>query len=288
MIRSNGSSFKALLIVLAATGAQTACERRVDAATRALPTEPVAAQNPREVGPSCPDVSVTSINSNEALVRYLAALRTAASTKDPDAMARLVIFPLQVNASPAYTVNNAVDLRQRFSTIFDDDMLKAIAVQKPDDVFCNSQGVMLGNGEAWIDQEGDRIGIVVVNSTEVNVATEKAKGSVNGPAMECKTSKHLVIVDETGSPGVFRYRSWNRPKPMTDKPDMEVASGSKGVEGTGPCRYTEFRFTKGNVAFVVNDDLACTGEEPPPIGSTGRLLVFIDDDLKSDYWCSRP
>jgi hypothetical protein len=99
----------------------------------------------------------------------------------------------------------------------------------------------------------------------------------------CKTTKHTIIVNQLSS-GELRYRAWNKPKGIREKPDMLVRGGAETVEGTGPCRYALWSFTNGNVEYLV-DTLGCT-ETVPPAGIIGRLSVYIDGGLKKTWWCS--
>ena len=98
----------------------------------------------------------------------------------------------------------------------------------------------------------------------------------------CDAAKHTVIVSTTSS-GEYLYRAWNKPKHITQKPDMEIIGGTEVVEGTGPCRYAAWSFAKGNVQYVVST-LGCT-EAMPPAGATGSLAVYIDGELRKSWWC---
>lgn len=99
----------------------------------------------------------------------------------------------------------------------------------------------------------------------------------------CETAKHHIVLD-TSNPNSIIYRSWNKPKALTEKPDMEVLNGKVVVEGSGKCQYKEFRFNKGKVEFVIDDNIACT-EQQPPTGATGSLWVFVAGEMKNHYWC---
>lgn len=111
---------------------------------------------------SCPDISVTGIASQDAFNKFLISLKAA--TKDPKAMTKHVLFPLRVNAKPKMKpIKNEEDLQKHFAAVFSDNVLKVIDSQKVEEIFCRDQGVMLGDGEIWIRQEKDKIGIVVIN-----------------------------------------------------------------------------------------------------------------------------
>lgn len=112
-----------------------------------------------------------------------------------------------------------------------------------------------------------------------------AGSKVNG-MMVCNTTKHQVVIDRDPASDLVRYRSWNRPKERNEKPDMEAKPGEVAVEGTGNCRSTTYGFKVGNARFEVTDSVACV-EGRPPENAVGQLSVFIDSQLKSEYWCLR-
>ncbi|MFM0062930.1 hypothetical protein [Paraburkholderia aspalathi] len=100
---------------------------------------------------------------------------------------------------------------------------------------------------------------------------------------QCGTSKHTIIVDHPKD-GQYRYRAWNKPKPISDPPDMEVKSGTVDVSGTGACRHSDYTFKRGNVAFLVSDDINCS-ETAAPANVHGYLSVAINGVEKANYWC---
>lgn len=101
----------------------------------------------------------------------------------------------------------------------------------------------------------------------------------------CNTGKHIVIIDEP-SVNSYRYRSWNLPKKIDAKPDLEVKAGTWVTEGKGVCRYQEWTFKTGNVELLVSDNVKCV-EGHPPQNAIGSLHVLVKDELKNQYWCSK-
>jgi hypothetical protein len=117
-------------------------------------------------------------------------------------------------------------------------------------------------------------------------ATAASAAAPDAPLFQCNTRKHQIVIDGDPATERFRYRAWNRPKPMTAPPDMAVASGTQDYEGTGPCRYHFYRFKTGNVEYIVADSLGCT-ESWPPKDAVGELTVLIGGEVKSSQWCRR-
>jgi uncharacterized protein len=130
--------------------------------TQSVPTS-VKDDITTKVGPRCHDISVTGIKSKGAFFKFLDTLKSIISAKDSDAINKLVIFPLRVNANPNKVIKTPIELKQNFSFVFNEKIVKAITFQKPEEIFCNYQGAMIGNGEVWISQSGDKVGIYVIN-----------------------------------------------------------------------------------------------------------------------------
>lgn len=99
----------------------------------------------------------------------------------------------------------------------------------------------------------------------------------------CKAAKHTVAISLLPS-GKYQYRSWNKPKSITDDPDMVLVGGEEITEGTGVCRYTRWEFKKKNVEYIVSTPVTCTESVPPP-NATGQLSVFINNEHKKSWWC---
>lgn len=104
------------------------------------------------------------------------------------------------------------------------------------------------------------------------------------PLFMCKTEKHNISIRQNDK-NLYEYRSWNKPKTISEQPDMSiVAKNAILVDGTQSCKTTTFVFYRGNVKFEVDDNAICV-EGNPPKNAVGNLRVFIGGELKSHYWC---
>ena len=83
----------------------------------------------------------------------------------------------------------------------------------------------------------------------------------------CNAGNHRVVVD-TDSSGNVRYRVWNKPQSVTDKPDVEIMPGSNVLEGRGPCAYPIWTFEKGDTRFNV-EGRGCSPDSSPPRRARG-------------------
>ena len=91
----------------------------------------------------------------------------AMTADDHAAIAAMVKYPLTVYSSagrPA-TYRNAAALSANYTRVFTPEVKAAVAAAKPDDLFVRDQGVMIGNGEIWMNEIGGSMKIITVNHT---------------------------------------------------------------------------------------------------------------------------
>lgn len=99
------------------------------------------------------------------VTQFLARLQQAVAAGDRATVAGMVSYPLHVYATgqPPKTYRNATTLRANYSNIFTPDVVDAIAMAKPDELFARDQGVMIGNGEVWMNEIAGSMRIITVN-----------------------------------------------------------------------------------------------------------------------------
>ena len=110
-----------------------------------------------------------------------------------------------------------------------------------------------------------------------------AYGQSESAIFKCVTEKHTIVISEPAK-GTYHYRSWNKPKAVSDKPDMDLKSKEVSVEGSGVCRHTEYSFKTGKVEFSLDDNVTCL-EGNTPDNIVGNLNVLVNDELKNHYYC---
>jgi hypothetical protein len=70
---------------------------------------------------------------------------------DAETIADLAEYPLTVNANgEVYDIQNAQDFIDNFDALVMEETRSAVAQQRYDDLFVNSDGVMLANGAVWM------------------------------------------------------------------------------------------------------------------------------------------
>jgi hypothetical protein len=83
--------------------------------------------------------------------QILLALQRAVAKHDVAAVAALIRYPLRVNPGKRpFTVKSPKAFIARYDEIITPDVTSAIFKQKYENLFANSEGVMIGDGEVWI------------------------------------------------------------------------------------------------------------------------------------------
>jgi hypothetical protein len=124
----------------------------------AVASGPARADNP---------YAVAGISDPAQVTQFLARLKQAMTADDHAAIAAMVKSPLTVYSSagrPA-TYRNAAALSASYARVFTPDVKAAVTAAKPDDLFARDQGVMIGNGEIWMNEIGGSMKIITVNHT---------------------------------------------------------------------------------------------------------------------------
>jgi hypothetical protein len=89
-------------------------------------------------------------------------------------------------------------------------------------------------------------------------------------------------VVDTVAKGDLRYRAWNKPRPLTETPDLEMTKGDGAFEGTNVCAYPIYTFKNGGTEYRVEGGLGC---DSGPKDATGRLEITVKDKPTVDIWC---
>ena len=227
------------------------------------------------LGESC-DLRALGATDTKSFIAFDRELRAAMSKQDAVAVAFLVKQPLRINDDRgSFYLNDAASLQSRFQEVFPPRVRTTILKQPIEALFCNSNGIMYGNGIVWVNLTGTRYAIETING----VGSPPATGKIE---FICETDKERIVID-TGAIGAPRYRTWNKPRALTDKPDLEIPNGDQQVEGTGVCAYSVWTFTSG-ATKVIAEGLGCFGDSPPK-GAKGRLRWSIKDAPPTNLWC---
>ena len=79
-------------------------------------------------------------------------------------VANLMVYPLRVNSKGKFIeIKTKKDFIAKYDKIMTAQVKKALLAQKLDKVFINSKGVMIGNGDLWMGQFGEQVGVFAIN-----------------------------------------------------------------------------------------------------------------------------
>jgi hypothetical protein len=116
---------------------------------------------------------------------------------DHPTVAAMVKYPLTVYSSGGrpMTYRDAAALSANYARVFTPEVKAAVASAKADDLFARDQGVMIGNGEIWMNEIRGSMKIITVNQS----------GSLKSdlPIPPSKRRMYLSIV----TPSCFASRS---------------------------------------------------------------------------------
>jgi hypothetical protein len=102
--------------------------------------------------PTALDKSIDlSVGDHIKVHDILTRLQQAVAKHDAAAVAALVHYPIKVNpGKKPFTIKNEKAFIKDYDRIITPDISAAIFKQKYENLFVNSQGAMIGDGEAWI------------------------------------------------------------------------------------------------------------------------------------------
>jgi len=118
-------------------------------ATALIPLNLASAQAPT---PTDHDKSIDlSVGDHTKVHQILTELQQAVAKHNPAAVAALVHYPIKVNpGKKPFTIKNEKEFIKDYDRIITPDIASAIYKQKYDNLFVNSEGAMIGDGEVWI------------------------------------------------------------------------------------------------------------------------------------------
>lgn len=259
--------------------ATKALGRALLALATALCVVPAAAST--RLGESC-DLAVLGARDAAGFMRFDRALREAAQGSDAQALDALLQFPLALNRGASRTtIADAAAWHKQFDAAWWPLLQRAVAGQQPQALFCNAEGVMYGDGAIWANPAGGEFRISAINLPRQASAAGGHAAAAPSVLLDCGTEKVRIVIDAAGG-GAPRYRSWNRPHAPPEAPALELAGKADG-EGTGSCHRRIWRFSSGNVRYIVGEPGCTDGSVPPD--AKARLEVEIAGKPALDAWC---
>lgn len=111
--------------------------------------------------------SVAGIENDAAVESFLHDLQEAVSKNERAKVASIIAYPIKVRVGRhREIIRKKSDLLKRYDSVFNQKVKEALGKQKVSDLFVNSQGVMVGDGEIWFNQMAGskNIRIVAINN----------------------------------------------------------------------------------------------------------------------------
>jgi len=92
-----------------------------------------------------------SVGDHVKVHNILTQLQQGVSSHNAAAVAALIHYPIKVNpGKKPFTIKNEKEFIKDYDRIITPDIASAIYKQKYDNLFVNSEGAMIGDGEVWI------------------------------------------------------------------------------------------------------------------------------------------
>ena len=195
-----------------------------------------------------------------------------------ESIANIAIYPFE-RKYPIPLIKNKQEFIKRYNDIFDDKLKRMIINSNPATGWFEMgwRGIMLNNGEVWLDFDGCLTGVTYQSKSEAKLQTqliENEKKNIHPslshylrPICILETSTYRVRIDDLGHEN-YRYACWAKNKSQKDKPDLILDRGIHYVEGSAASSY--FKFQNGE--YVYECYLDTVGDEPPAL-----LTVYKGD-----------
>lgn len=179
--------------------------------------------------------------------------------KNTEEISQNVNFPLR-REYPIPEIKNKEQFKLRFNEVFDKILINKIANSKLSQWSeVGWRGIMLDNGDIWIDSNEGKIIAVnhqsdfekkrrtdLINKEKENI--HSSLKSFESPTYKIKTKKYLIRIDELKNKK-YRYASWKINEKESSKPDLILNNGELEFQGSGGNHV--ITFTSGNYVYKV-------------------------------------
>ncbi len=201
---------------------------------------------------------------------------------DQNAITNSIRYPL-MREEPIPSIDNKVQMQQRFNQVFDHRLVKNIANSKLSQwESVGWRGIMLNNGSVWVSDKQ----ITAVNYSSdaeqhyKNQIIVKQKNTLHtslknftAPELQFKTAKFQVRIDQMGN-GKYRYASWGRNQAQSQKPDLILNNGTVVMDGSGGNHH--YIFKRGAYQYIVYRNILGTAKTPEitlEVMKTNKLVL---------------
>ena len=117
---------------------------------------PAFSQSAAKVGCGNSTVADFSPSLEPRANAFLASLKAAVKAQDKHKVAGMVHYPLLVNIPKRHRqIKTTAQFVAEYDRLFTTSMRKTIEEQTPARLFANWQGIMIGNGEVWFEEQSN-------------------------------------------------------------------------------------------------------------------------------------
>ena len=195
--------------------------------------------------------SAYSQTLDKKYLRVVTNFITSVKSGSIEKLSNKINYPLS-RAYPIPPIKTRQEFVKRYKEVFDDDLIKKIINSKPskdwDDV--GWRGIMLLNGELWLDTDGKLIAVNHQSRIEakeqsrlINLEKSKLHTSISNfiqPVLLFETAQYRIRIDDLGNNN-YRYASWPIKSKMSDKPRLVLTNGKWTPDGSGGNHNYQFK-----------------------------------------------
>ncbi len=168
-----------------------------------------------------------------------------------ESIAKITIYPF-VREYPIPAIKNKQEFIKRYNDIFDDGLKQLIIKSNPATDWSDVgwRGIMLNQGEVWLDFNGSLTGVTYQSKSEAKlqarlIGNEKrtihtSLSLYQRPVCILETSKYRIRIDDLGNEN-YRYACWAINKLQKDKPDLILEGGEYSPDGSGGNHSFQFK-----------------------------------------------
>lgn len=92
------------------------------------------------------------LGDHEPYAEAFAAIQTAVADYEAEAVARWVAYPFSASIDgETHAIAGAEDFVMHYDEIVTEEVRETVTNQRYEDLFVNAEGVMLGNGQMWLN-----------------------------------------------------------------------------------------------------------------------------------------
>ena len=190
-------------------------------------------------------------------------------------LADRVAFPLS-RQYPIPPITNRQEMLTRFNDVFDAELIGIIAGSNPskDWSAVGWRGIMLQNGELWIDADGRLTAVNYQGKFEKQKRNELIEAgreqlhptlrNFQAPVLMASSSGFRIRIDQMQDKS-YRYAAWKATASISTPPDLVLSQGEKTYEGSGGNH--EYTFINGQYVYICSIEVLGEGDAP------GELIV---------------